>query len=70
MQHARPAPRNSINRNIFLAQTVLGKVVHRPAKLDQKLVREFMALADPTQDAYDTVSGKTMCTNDFYEGES
>ena len=50
-------------------QTVLGKVIHRPAKLDQKLSRELLALADPTQDAYDTVTGKTMCTNDFYEGE-
>lgn len=52
-----------------MLQTVLGKVIHRPAKLDQKLSRELMALADPTQDAYDTVCGKTMCTYDFYEGE-
>lgn len=49
-------------------QTILGKQVYRPAKLDQKLVREFMSLVDPTQDAYETVCGKTMCTNDFYEG--
>lgn len=27
-----------------------------------------MSLVDPTQDAYETVCGKTMCTNDFYEG--
>lgn len=27
------------------------------------------ALADPTQDPYDTITGKTMCTYDFYEGQ-
>lgn len=26
-------------------------------------------LADPMQDPYETVSGKTMCTYDFYEGQ-
>jgi len=49
--------------------TVLGKIVHRPATLDKKLARELKALADPLQDPYDTVSGKTMCTYDFYEGQ-
>jgi uridine phosphorylase len=48
---------------------VLGKVIHRPAKLDQKLCREILALADPSLDPYDTITGKTMCTHDFYEGE-
>lgn len=43
-------------------------MVNRPAKLDKKLARELKALADPTQDPYDTVIGKTMCTHDFYEG--
>lgn len=47
---------------------MLGKVVHRPAKLDQKLVRELMSLAD-AEDPYETISGKTMCTYDFYEGK-
>lgn len=50
-------------------QTVLGKIIHRPAKLDRKLARELKALADPTEDPYDTISGKTMCTYDFYEGQ-
>lgn len=50
-------------------QTVLGKVVHRPAKLDKKLARELKALSDPETDPYDTVTGKTMCTYDFYEGQ-
>lgn len=47
----------------------MGKIVTRPTVLDRKLARELKALADPTQDAYDTISGKTMCTNDFYEGQ-
>lgn len=45
-------------------------MVNRPAKLDRKLARELKALADPTQDPYDTVLGKTMCTHDFYEGNA
>lgn len=47
---------------------VLGKVIQRPAKLDKKMVRELKALADP-EDPWQTVSGKTMCTYDFYEGQ-
>lgn len=47
---------------------VLGKSVKRPSKLDRRLVKELKALSD-TDDPYDTVSGKTMCTYDFYEGE-
>uniref|UniRef100_A0A1I8NAW4 Nucleoside phosphorylase domain-containing protein n=1 Tax=Musca domestica TaxID=7370 RepID=A0A1I8NAW4_MUSDO len=48
--------------------TILGKVVHRPAKLDKKLARELKALASPDE-PYDTIIGKTLCTNDFYEGQ-
>ncbi|CAO1436563.1 unnamed protein product [Diamesa hyperborea] len=55
-------------RNTY-EMTVLGKVVHRPAKLDKKLARELRALSDPETDPYDTVTGKTMCTYDFYEGQ-
>ncbi|XP_055851087.1 uridine phosphorylase 1-like isoform X1 [Episyrphus balteatus] len=47
---------------------ILGKVVHRPAKLDRKVARELKALAS-ADDPYDTVIGKTLCTNDFYEGQ-
>lgn len=49
-------------------QPILGKLVQRPTKLDKKLARELKNLADPTMDPYDTVLGKTMCANDFYEG--
>lgn len=48
---------------------VLGKNVSRPAKLDQKLARELMSLADVERDGFETVCGKTMCANDFYEGQ-
>lgn len=47
---------------------VLGKSVKRPAKLDKKLVRELKAMADP-ECPYETVTGRTMCTYDFYEGK-
>lgn len=47
-------------------QSVLGKLTRRPAKLDRQLARDLKALAH-RDDPYDTVIGKTMCTNDFYE---
>lgn len=47
---------------------VLGKLVRRPAKLDRQLARDLKALAH-RDDPYDTVIGKTMCSNDFYEGQ-
>lgn len=51
-----------------MKQPVLGKLIQRPTKLDKKLARELKGLADPANDPYDTVVGKTMCANDFYEG--
>lgn len=47
---------------------VLGKQICRPAKLDRQLARDLKALAH-RDDPYDTVIGKTMCSNDFYEGQ-
>ncbi|XP_055380928.1 uridine phosphorylase 1-like isoform X2 [Condylostylus longicornis] len=47
---------------------ILGKSVLRPTKLDKKLARELKALASE-DDPYDTIIGKTLCTNDFYEGQ-
>ncbi|XP_014220668.1 uridine phosphorylase 1 isoform X1 [Trichogramma pretiosum] len=54
--------------NPYHEQHVLGKKVCRPTTLDAKLVRELKALSH-ADDPYDTVSGKTMCTSDFYEGQ-
>ncbi|XP_015524352.1 uridine phosphorylase 1 isoform X1 [Neodiprion pinetum] len=53
----------------FLELPVLGKMVHRPSKLDKHLARELKAMSRPDQEPYDTVIGKTMCTYDFYEGQ-
>lgn len=39
----------------------------RPALLNKKLIRELKALAS-LEDPYSIITGKTMCTNDFYEG--
>ncbi|XP_016842398.1 uridine phosphorylase 1 isoform X1 [Nasonia vitripennis] len=54
--------------NPYYEQHILGKKVCRPAILDRQVVRELKALAH-AEDPYDTVSGKTMCTSDFYEGQ-
>lgn len=52
----------------LLPQTILGKTVYRPAKLDQQLVKDLQSLAQP-DDGFETIAGKTMCANDFYEGQ-
>ena len=54
-----------LNLYLFL-QIVLGKVVQNPAKLDQDLVAELIEIGQGLP--FHTVSGKTVCTNDFYEG--
>lgn len=66
-----PPEKTSIFPFLFLLslfQTILGKTVLRPAKLDKRLARELKSLAD-VEDPYETVTGKTLCTNDFYEGQ-
>jgi uridine phosphorylase len=52
----------------FYELTVLGKKVRRPAELDPDLVDELLELHHP-DDPWQTHSGKTMCTDDFYEGQ-
>lgn len=52
----------------YLDLPVLGKLVRRPARLDRTLARELQALSEP-DDPYETVTGRTMCTYDFYEGQ-
>ncbi|EDW67752.2 uridine phosphorylase 1 [Drosophila virilis] len=42
----------------------------RPTTLDQDLAKTLRSLSNPCGDGYDTVLGKTLCTNDFYEGQS
>jgi uridine phosphorylase len=48
-------------------ETILGHLVEREAILDQDFANEIRSLADPN-DTFQTVVGKTMCANDFYEG--
>ena len=50
-------------------QHVLGKVVRRPASVDQCLVNELMGCYRPRNDEFDVIAATTMCANDFYEGE-
>jgi uridine phosphorylase len=52
----------------YLELPVLGQVVRRPATLDKTLARELQSLSE-SNDPYETVIGKTMCTYDFYEGQ-
>jgi uridine phosphorylase len=49
-------------------ETILGELVQRPAIMNQAFAEEIRALARP-EDDFKTVVGKTMCANDFYEGQ-
>jgi len=52
----------------FLDTIILGKVVSRPAKLDPRVARKLVS-AGEGEDEYLTVLGKTISTDDFYEGQ-
>merc|ERR1712083_63524 len=52
----------------FLDTIILGKVVSRAAKLDPRVARKLVA-AGEGKDEYLTVLGKTISTDDFYEGQ-
>ncbi|XKL59526.1 hypothetical protein PGB90_000542 [Kerria lacca] len=52
----------------FHEVVVLGKVVKRPSLLNKKLIRDLKLLITP-EDPYNLIVGKTMCTDDFYEGQ-
>lgn len=48
---------------------VLGQKVQRPSSLDEELCKELKTVADKyIKDCY-VVKGKTMCADDFYEGQ-
>ncbi|KAH8406974.1 hypothetical protein KR222_002130, partial [Zaprionus bogoriensis] len=42
----------------------------RSTKLNEELVDELISISNECRDCYKTVSGKTLCANDFYEGQS
>jgi uridine phosphorylase len=48
---------------------VLGKVIKRPATLDERLIKRLIGCSRP-EDNFKVVTGKTMCTLDFYEGQA
>ncbi|XP_034939775.1 uridine phosphorylase 1-like [Chelonus insularis] len=54
--------------NPYYEVPVLGKMLRRPSKLDKQLRQDLQAVAEPS-DHYKTVVGKTMCANDFFEGQ-
>ncbi|CAH1774885.1 unnamed protein product [Owenia fusiformis] len=46
---------------------VLGKVVSRPSVLDKDLAERLLQCS--MNDDFEVIMGKTMCTDDFYEGQ-
>jgi uridine phosphorylase len=48
---------------------VLGEEVVRDTKCDPRLVNELMQIAQQNGKNYDIVKGKTVCADDFYEGQ-
>ena len=47
----------------------MGKVVNRPAHLDEEFVNELIETANCMNLDFTVVAGKTMCADDFYEGK-
>ena len=54
--------------NCFILQIILGEVVARKAEVDQTLAYELVDIGRDLP--FNVVAGKTVCTNDFYEGKS
>ncbi|EEC02439.1 uridine phosphorylase, putative [Ixodes scapularis] len=47
---------------------ILGELVRRPTVIDNKLANDIVAVGRKAMPELNIVTGKTMCTNDFYEG--
>ena len=54
------------SKSKFFSKIVLGKVVSNDAELDLDLAYTLLDLGRDLP--FDVVTGKTVCTNDFYEG--
>uniref|UniRef100_A0A023GIU3 Putative uridine phosphorylase n=1 Tax=Amblyomma triste TaxID=251400 RepID=A0A023GIU3_AMBTT len=52
-----------------LQMPILGKLVSRPAKVDVALAEEIVAEARRSLPELNLVTGKTLCADDFYEGQ-
>jgi uridine phosphorylase len=48
--------------------TALGRKIKRSSTLDTDLCHELMSIAESMDEPYTFHMGKTMCTDDFYEG--
>jgi uridine phosphorylase len=53
----------------YLEMPVLGKLVRRPVVFDAKLVEELVSISREELPGLNVVTGTTMCTSDFYEGQ-
>ena len=65
---------SKIDFGIDFFQIILGNVVSREAKLDLDLAKKLVEVGKDVevgkeQDGFETVLGKTISTNDFYEGQ-
>lgn len=54
----------------FQELTILGRIVQRPSVLDEKLVSELQQIGNQHLPDSTVVVGKTMCADDFYEGQA
>lgn len=50
--------------------SILGKREDRPCFLSQELAEEIISVGRRSYPSLSIISGKTMCTNDFYEGQA
>lgn len=58
------------NLNINILQDVLGRTVHRAAVLDKEIANQLQMVAEDEISECKSFIGKTMCTFDFYEGNT
>lgn len=53
----------------FHEVSALGRKIRRTSKLDADLCAELVSIATEMDEPYTFHLGKTMCTDDFYEGK-
>ncbi|XP_035207742.1 uridine phosphorylase 2-like isoform X4 [Stegodyphus dumicola] len=54
---------------VLCVSVVLGEKIQRPSTLDEELSKELKIVADKYLKDCTVVVGKTMCADDFYEGQ-
>ncbi|KAH9420887.1 Uridine phosphorylase 1, partial [Dermatophagoides pteronyssinus] len=54
----------------FYEQRIFGKIVRRPVAFNQNLIKELKRIAQSQNNqGFQTITGTTMCANDFYESQ-